>query len=265
MDYNKIYNSLIQKAKIRGWTKKTSPVYCESHHILPKSMGGSNKKENKVVLTAREHLVSHKLLYLIHRNPQMTFALWNMLHDKRGNIRNFLCGQYNSKSYEKLRVEMSARLKQIHNNREPFFHTEETKKKLSIAHLGKVLSEETKAKMSVSRKGNTCQSKGLYITPLGISRSLRELARLNGCSTTTVQERCKRSRCTITSNKFPDYRGKTWRELGWFYLEDLTFYPEDLENFFEKRVTSYSHNPLIGEIDYSKYKAAMADRVIKYS
>lgn len=37
------------------------------------------------------------------------------------------------------------------------------------------------------------------------------------------------------------------------------------ENFFEKRVTSYSHLPLIGEVDYSSYKAAMVNRVIKYS
>lgn len=37
------------------------------------------------------------------------------------------------------------------------------------------------------------------------------------------------------------------------------------ENFFEKRVTSYSHKPLVGELDVGNYKAAMVSRVIKYS
>ena len=36
------------------------------------------------------------------------------------------------------------------------------------------------------------------------------------------------------------------------------------ENFFEKKVTSYSHQPLIGEIDYSGYATAALSRVIKY-
>lgn len=36
------------------------------------------------------------------------------------------------------------------------------------------------------------------------------------------------------------------------------------ENFFEKRVTSYSHEPLIGDVDYSHYLSAMSNRVIKY-
>ncbi len=37
------------------------------------------------------------------------------------------------------------------------------------------------------------------------------------------------------------------------------------ENFFEKRVTSYSHQPLIGELDTSKYISMLSNRVIKYS
>jgi hypothetical protein len=39
-----------------------SDGYTEKHHIIPKSLGGSNKKENLVNLTAREHFVCHRLL-----------------------------------------------------------------------------------------------------------------------------------------------------------------------------------------------------------
>lgn len=36
------------------------------------------------------------------------------------------------------------------------------------------------------------------------------------------------------------------------------------ENFFEKRTTSYSHQPLSGVVDYSNYGSAMLNRTIKY-
>lgn len=58
MDYKKIYYSIIEKAKTRTITE-----YNEEHHIIPKSLGGDNSKENKVKLTAREHFVCHWLLW----------------------------------------------------------------------------------------------------------------------------------------------------------------------------------------------------------
>ena len=36
--------------------------YTEKHHIIPKSLGGSNKKENIAILTAKEHFMAHLLL-----------------------------------------------------------------------------------------------------------------------------------------------------------------------------------------------------------
>jgi 5-methylcytosine-specific restriction endonuclease McrA len=36
--------------------------YKEIHHILPKSLGGSNDKSNLVELTAREHYIVHMLI-----------------------------------------------------------------------------------------------------------------------------------------------------------------------------------------------------------
>jgi hypothetical protein len=52
MNYEKIYNSLVEHRKL------TPPQgYCETHHILPKSLGGADSPENLVKLTAREHLL----------------------------------------------------------------------------------------------------------------------------------------------------------------------------------------------------------------
>lgn len=64
--YKKYYDNIIFKAKLENRKKyKTNNVkysYYELHHILPKSMGGSNDKENLVLLTSREHYICHLLL-----------------------------------------------------------------------------------------------------------------------------------------------------------------------------------------------------------
>lgn len=55
--YTKWYVNIISAAQSRDITG-----YTEKHHIIPKSLGGSNKKENLVKLTAREHFVCHCIL-----------------------------------------------------------------------------------------------------------------------------------------------------------------------------------------------------------
>ena len=50
--YTKCYYSIIDRAKSRDLPKE---IYTERHHILPKSLGGANGKDNLVKLTAKEH------------------------------------------------------------------------------------------------------------------------------------------------------------------------------------------------------------------
>lgn len=66
MNYLKLYNSLIDHASNRNWSRKNATEYVEQHHIIPRSLGGNNKKENLVFLTAREHFLAHWLLFKIH-------------------------------------------------------------------------------------------------------------------------------------------------------------------------------------------------------
>lgn len=54
--YYKWYIKLTSKQDIR------LDCYTEKHHIIPRSMGGKDTKENLVVLTAREHYIAHLLL-----------------------------------------------------------------------------------------------------------------------------------------------------------------------------------------------------------
>lgn len=63
MHYQKIYNQIIENAKIRQMSG-----YCEKHHIIPKCLGGDDSKENLVKLTFREHFICHWLLCKLNPN-----------------------------------------------------------------------------------------------------------------------------------------------------------------------------------------------------
>ena len=57
--YTKWYENIIAKARQRV---NAETDYFEKHHIIPKSLGGSNDSSNLVKLTAKEHFVCHLLL-----------------------------------------------------------------------------------------------------------------------------------------------------------------------------------------------------------
>lgn len=216
MNYSKIYKQLIGRGVARGWTRKSAPCYVEQHHILPRALGGTDDKSNLVFLTAKEHFVAHHLLWRIHRDSKTYWALICMMYDKRNQRTPF-------PEIPKLREKSSLFVKRGEDH--PLYgvgHTDEAREKMSKSHTGKILSEETKQRMSKARQGNTCQSKGVYHTPNGTGRSLRDLANLNNCSETTIQDRCKRRPdVVITSKKLPkDWLGKTFREIGWWYEPD---------------------------------------------
>lgn len=59
--YTHLYYKIISLAKIRDHKKQPRDGY-QTHHIIPKSLGGSNDKSNLVVLTYKEHRVCHRLL-----------------------------------------------------------------------------------------------------------------------------------------------------------------------------------------------------------
>ena len=55
MDYRKVYDAIIERAKARERPNERMEV----HHIVPLSLGGTDKSENLVALTIREHYVAH--------------------------------------------------------------------------------------------------------------------------------------------------------------------------------------------------------------
>jgi hypothetical protein len=81
MDYQKIYNQLINRARLRKLVG-----YKERHHIIPICMGGTNDKINLIDLTAREHYIAHKLLCEIYPNHHgIIKAFWMMVNKVQSN------------------------------------------------------------------------------------------------------------------------------------------------------------------------------------
>lgn len=89
-------------------------IYTEKHHIIPKSLGGSNRSENIVRLTPREHFVAHKILAKIHKTRGMWFALVTMASKNGLSSRGFSA---NSREYEFARNNYSISLKYDHPSR----------------------------------------------------------------------------------------------------------------------------------------------------
>lgn len=59
--YSRIYFRIVEKSVSFG-RNRSNGQYFERHHIVPKSLGGTNAKTNIVLLTAREHFICHWLL-----------------------------------------------------------------------------------------------------------------------------------------------------------------------------------------------------------
>jgi predicted transcriptional regulator len=94
--YYNWYNKIIDNALKRNVFQNK---YFEKHHIIPKSLGGTNKKENLVTLSAREHYVSHWLLTKFTNGinkRRMSFAFLRMNTSKNKNQNRYS----NSRGYQ---------------------------------------------------------------------------------------------------------------------------------------------------------------------
>jgi hypothetical protein len=124
--YTYWYYGIISNAQLRNLPKNT---YIEKHHIIPRSLGGTNEHTNLVKLTAREHFVCHLLLTKMVNGiarKSMCYAAWQMtlIKDRR-------------------RHKPTARMYEI------------LKKKLSQSYKGIPKTEEQKKKQSAIMKGRT--------------------------------------------------------------------------------------------------------------
>lgn len=125
--YTVWYTQIIRRAQLR----LTLNEYSERHHIIPRSLGGLDRKSNLVRLTAREHFICHWLLTKMVQGDdllKMKYAFWRMLV-KGANFQQRY--QPNSHIYRSLRLQYGSLRKGIQTSKE-------TKEKISIANTGKI-------------------------------------------------------------------------------------------------------------------------------
>ena len=154
--YTKHYNLLIEKAKNRTLPKET---YIERHHVIPRSLGGTNDKDNLVRLTAREHYIAHLLLWKMklpgEANMKMVHAFNQMCIMKP--TKNHPGYKVSSRLFEKVKLERSAHLKTIRGEKHHSFgkpHNVTPEQRANITRLTKDRWQdpEWKAKVLENRK-----------------------------------------------------------------------------------------------------------------
>jgi 5-methylcytosine-specific restriction endonuclease McrA len=152
--YTNWYFNIIERAKSR---MLLSNIYTEKHHIVPKSLGGSNAKDNIVVLTGREHAICHLLLIRMTEGAakrSMTFAAWRMMFKSNLTASRHSIG---ARLYESTRIEMA---KAASYRSSQYRHSEESKKKIADSKIGKSreITPEWREKIRQSQIGSKKQS-----------------------------------------------------------------------------------------------------------
>jgi hypothetical protein len=132
--FSKYYFNIISRAKARVLD---SSIKIEKHHILPKSLGGTNDPSNLVSLTLREHFICHMLLVRMTNGKErtkMVYALWKMCHSTKEKLNAF---KLNSRTYDSVKSLMSK------------------------SRTSDDFTPEWRAKISASRKGKSSWNKGI--------------------------------------------------------------------------------------------------------
>jgi hypothetical protein len=180
MDYKKHYDSLIRTRKDR---KKIDGEYYEKHHIIPKSMGGTNESNNLIYLTSREHFIAHWLLWRIYNNKEMAFAFYSLVYMGKNKIvkssrvyeecklarRPFIIA--NNKKYHKGKKLSQEHIEKISLQSKNLVRTETHCKNISKSLKNKSKSPEHKKNLSKSLKNYDWSNHTIRNTKISISNS----------------------------------------------------------------------------------------------
>lgn len=143
--YKVWHDNIIARGKNRTLTG-----YKEVHHILPKSLGGNNKKSNLVELTAREHFIVHMLLCKFTKGLakyKCLIAFDGMCKLKTKNRTYKITSRISAKLREEAR-------KHSHMKKPKYRKMFSDRMKGNQITLGRVLPESQRKKISERMMGN---------------------------------------------------------------------------------------------------------------
>lgn len=164
--YTETYFNLISKYRVEKRDNLHAGRF-ECHHILPRSLGGTDDKDNLALLPARVHFICHRLLPKMvegQARHKMLLAAWTMARcGERFNITSHV--------YETYRLKAAAILKERNTGVKRGPQSIEHRRKLSEAakkryedpeqrslqsqrQKGKIFTPDARAKMSEAKKNN---------------------------------------------------------------------------------------------------------------
>jgi hypothetical protein len=194
MNYQKHYELLISK-----YGREDLPddnYFYERHHVVPKSLGGSDSPENLVHLTPREHYIAHYLLSkFLSESAEMRFAF--SLMSANNTVK--------SREFEKIRERVEFPRRRIHTPKGWFVsvtaaanaHKTTTGVISSKANSDRIFNKEYYYEYSdkdgiffTQRQTGKHRSKRVY-TPAGIFPSVRSAGAYYQVYHSTISKWCK--------------------------------------------------------------------------
>lgn len=145
MNYKLIYASMMQIAASR-----TKPSPCEKHHIVPKSLSGTDDLSNLVYLTPREHFIAHKMLtrFTVGLAKRKMISAYCYMAFTRNN--KCLSRSISSRDYEHARIICKNGM-----------YTDERNKKISVARKARIATgwKQIRTTETKSKHSNTLKNK----------------------------------------------------------------------------------------------------------
>jgi hypothetical protein len=214
------------------------------HHIIPKSLGGSDEETNLIKLTIREHYIAHLILWKGCGGP-MTFAFIRLIRSKKlkfgltsRQVTMLKASVIFSKEHrqkisdanrgKKRSKEACRKLSEAHKGltqseetiqkrkatllMRSYYPSEETRKKISEGLKGRFYSEETRAKISAALRGrpNLALSKAVRCITLNkIFASATFASKETGASRECIAYCCRGEQ---------KFTGKGTQRLQWEYV-----------------------------------------------
>lgn len=234
--YSKIYYKIVDNAKQRDLIRSKNDG-CQTHHIIPRALGGSNSDDNLVVLTYKEHRVCHRLLI----NMTVGKFKYKMMYayrffNKHYDISKILAiREVKPESYEKM-VRTRKAKGSYKTGKDNIFSTPDliNMVRKRMVENNPMKNPDVRIKSINNRRRNRALKgyipprvlKDKFITPVGVFKTKKDIIKLVGIPEWTLNTIYNNLDALPTSNgrksKNLDHLNidysKTWRENGFSIL-----------------------------------------------